>query len=214
MRTWLAYVMSLALAAFAIAASVPVTSVAIVAGAPLFSSALYPIDAWWNNRGTIVARYHMNKAEREITDRSAMEAILREGRYAIIALCRDAEPYIVSLSYGYDAGRNALYFHSAAKGLKLDFLASNGAACATVIADGGYVVDQCAHRYRSVVLRGRMQVVGSPEERIHGLETLAEQLETDVAARKEKISRLGGEKWRSMAILRLDIAEMTGKSGQ
>jgi nitroimidazol reductase NimA-like FMN-containing flavoprotein (pyridoxamine 5'-phosphate oxidase superfamily) len=156
----------------------------------------------------------MHKAEREITDRSAMEAILKEGKYAFIAMCRDSEPYIVTLSYGYDAGRNALYFHSAAKGLKLDVLAANPAVCATVIEDGGYIADECAHRYRSVVLRGQMQVVGNPAERLRGLETLAEQLETDVAARKEKISSLGDAKWRSMAILRLDIAEMTGKSGQ
>jgi uncharacterized protein len=96
--------------------------------------------------GAARAKYHMNKAEREITDHATMAGILRDGRYAIVALCRDNEPYIVTLSYGYDPERSALYFHSAAKGLKLDFLAANGAACATVIEDGGYVTDQCSHR--------------------------------------------------------------------
>jgi uncharacterized protein len=161
-----------------------------------------------------MVKYHMNKAEREITDRAAISGILSAGMYAIIALCRDNEPYVVTLSYGYDPGKDALYFHSAAKGLKLDFLAANGAACGTVIEDGGYVANQCSHRYRSVVMRGKMRVVDEPGERLHGLETIARQLEADVAARKEKISRLSEEKWRTMAILRLDIEEMTGKSGQ
>jgi uncharacterized protein len=165
-------------------------------------------------QGTFMAKYHMNKAEREITDREQMTTVLKGGRYAIIALCRDNEPYVVTLSYGYDQGRNALYYHSAIKGLKLDFIAANRRACATVIEDGGYVANQCAHKYRSVVLRGKMCIVDDPGERLHGLETIAGQLEADLAARKEKISRLSEEKWRSMAILRLDIEEMTGKSGQ
>jgi nitroimidazol reductase NimA-like FMN-containing flavoprotein (pyridoxamine 5'-phosphate oxidase superfamily) len=155
----------------------------------------------------------MNKAEREITDEGRMEAILKGGKYAIFAMCRDAGPYVVTLSYGYDQGRNALYFHSAVKGLKLDILAVNPDVCATVIEDGGYVANQCAHRYSSVVIRGKMHVVGNPDERVHGLETLAVQLENDVAARKEMIGRISDEKWRNMTILRLDIKEMTGKSG-
>jgi nitroimidazol reductase NimA-like FMN-containing flavoprotein (pyridoxamine 5'-phosphate oxidase superfamily) len=65
-----------------------------------------------------------------------------------------------------------------------------------------------------VVLYGKMRVVNDTGERLHGLETMARQLEADLAARKEKISRLNEEAWRGMAILRLDIEEMTGKSGQ
>ena len=100
------------------------------------------------------------------------------------------------------------------KGLKLDFLAANPAVCATVIEDGGYVANQCSHRYRSVVLHGKMYVVDDPGERLHGLETIARQLEADMPARREKISRMSEEAWRGMAILRLDIEEITGKSGQ
>jgi nitroimidazol reductase NimA-like FMN-containing flavoprotein (pyridoxamine 5'-phosphate oxidase superfamily) len=161
-----------------------------------------------------MAKYHMNKAEREITDNGQLLEILERGKYAIIAMCRDNEPYIVTMSFGYDPARHALYFHSAVKGRKLDIIAANPAVCATIIEDGGYLVNQCSHRYRSVVLDGNMHIVDDPAERLHGMETISRQLETDLAARKEKISRLDGEAWRSMAILRLDIEEMTGKSGQ
>ncbi|HEY3274232.1 MAG TPA: pyridoxamine 5'-phosphate oxidase family protein [Methanocella sp.] len=161
-----------------------------------------------------MAKYHMNKAEREITDNSQLLEILERGKYATIAMCRDNEPYIVTLSFGYDPAGHALYFHSAVKGRKLDIIAANPAVCATVLEDGGYVVNQCGHRYRSVVLYGQMHIVHDPGERLHGLETIAGQLEADMAASKEKISRLGEEAWRGMAILRLDIEEMTGKSGQ
>ena len=105
-----------------------------------------------------------------------MLEILGRGKYAIIAMCTDNESYIATLSYGYDPAGTALYFHSAVKGRKMDFLTANPAVCATVIEDGGYVANQCSHRYRSVVLYGKMHVVEDAGERLHGLETMARQL--------------------------------------
>ena len=78
----------------------------------------------------------------EITDKSQLLEILGRGKYAIIAMCTDNEPYIATLSYGYDPAGTALYFHSAVKGRKMDFLTANPAVCATVIEDGGYVANQ------------------------------------------------------------------------
>ncbi|WP_424358594.1 pyridoxamine 5'-phosphate oxidase family protein [Methanocella sp. MCL-LM] len=69
-----------------------------------------------------MAKYHMNKAEREITDPGIIADILKAGKYAVIAMCRENEPNVVTLSYGYDAGQSCLYFHTAPTGLKLDFV--------------------------------------------------------------------------------------------
>jgi nitroimidazol reductase NimA-like FMN-containing flavoprotein (pyridoxamine 5'-phosphate oxidase superfamily) len=48
---------------------------------------------------------------------------------------------IVTLSYGYDSEKKTLYFHSAKKGLNWDFINSNKRVCATVIEDGGYIIN-------------------------------------------------------------------------
>ncbi|MEK6621281.1 MAG: pyridoxamine 5'-phosphate oxidase family protein, partial [Planctomycetota bacterium] len=100
-------------------------------------------------------RYHLQKKEREITDPNELQAIIKRGKYLTIALCRNNEPYIVTLSYGYDEKRNAFYFHSRQKGLKGEFLRSNPNVCATIIEDRGYIMDECAHEFRSVVIWGR-----------------------------------------------------------
>jgi general stress protein 26 len=130
-------------------------------GAPFFPHYIgfIILDRQDRSQVTAMAKYHMNKAEREITDNSQLLEILERGKYATIAMCRDNEPYIVTMSFGYDPARHALYFHSAVKGRKLDIIAANPAVCATVIEDGGYLVNQCSHRYRSVVLDGNMHIV-------------------------------------------------------
>ena len=105
-------------------------------------------------------QYHLlNRPNREITSDEEITGILKKGKYAVISMCRDNEPYIVTLSFGYDAESNALYFHTAKAGLKLDFLNQNSLVCATVIEDGGYVPDVCEHVYKSVVFWGTMEVV-------------------------------------------------------
>jgi hypothetical protein len=154
----------------------------------------------------------MHKKEREITDPARMKSILKKGKYAVIALCRDGRPYIVTLSCGYDEARFALYFHTALVGLKLDIIKANPAACATVIIDRGYLAGECSHGYRSVVMNGTMHVVESLEEKKHGMDVLLVQLEEDPDAVRRK-SLMDVKAYDRTCILRLDIDDMSGKSG-
>lgn len=42
--------------------------------------------------------YHLhNRPEREILDREEIQRLLKVGKYAVLPLCRDNEPYIVFL---------------------------------------------------------------------------------------------------------------------
>jgi nitroimidazol reductase NimA-like FMN-containing flavoprotein (pyridoxamine 5'-phosphate oxidase superfamily) len=160
-----------------------------------------------------VTKYHMHRKEKEITERSILIEILKKGKFSSNALCREGEPYIVTLNYGYDHSRNALYFHCAAKGLKLDFIEANTKACATVIEDLGYKIGECEHAYRSVVLWGRMHIVKELQEKKHAIDVLLAHLEDDPQQVKEK-SIKSEETYEKVGILRLDIEEMTGKQGE
>jgi len=62
----------------------------------------------------------MYKKEKEIFDVEVMYDVLKKGQYATISLCENNQPYIVTMNYGYDEKKKALYFHSALKGLKLE----------------------------------------------------------------------------------------------
>ncbi|MGB2988540.1 MAG: pyridoxamine 5'-phosphate oxidase family protein [Candidatus Zixiibacteriota bacterium] len=158
-------------------------------------------------------RYHMNKTEQEIADRDSLVDILKRGKYAIIAVCREGEPYIVTLNHGYDERRNALYFHCALKGLKIDFVRHNPDVCATVIEDGGYKMGRCEQAYRSVVFWGKMHVVEDLEEKKYGIDVLLNHLEDEPDQVKER-SLKSDDAYEGVGILRLDIKEITGKQGE
>ena len=161
------------------------------------------------------ARYHMRRADRAIEDAAAIDTILAEGRFATIALAREGEPYLVTLSYGFDPVRRAMYFHAAHEGLKHEFMRANPSVCATVVVDGGYRTGECAHEYRSVVIRGTMTEVGDMEESRHGMHVLLGQLESEADGdRLWDLHALGKDTvWGRLAVLRLDILEISGKQG-
>jgi nitroimidazol reductase NimA-like FMN-containing flavoprotein (pyridoxamine 5'-phosphate oxidase superfamily) len=89
-------------------------------------------------------------------------------------------------------------------------LQQNPNVCATVIEDLGYVDGQCSHKYRSIVLWGEMKVVEDLEEKKHGMAILIRHLESR-PERIEKRLKSTEEVYSKVAILRLDISEMTGK---
>jgi uncharacterized protein len=161
----------------------------------------------------MMMKVHMQKNEREITDQQVMLDVIKKGKFAMIAMCRENEPYVVTLSYGYDNEHQALYLHTAKKGLKLDFIAENPSVCATVIEDLGYLYNECAHAFRSVVFWGSMSVVESIDEKKHGMSVLMNHLEEDPApirARTLKNDRV----YDAFTVLKLEISHMTGKEGR
>lgn len=160
-----------------------------------------------------MAKYHMNKEEREITDRDELVDVLKKGRFTTVSMCRDGEPYLVTLNYGFDAARNALYFHSAVKGLKIDFIRGNPRVCATVVEDRGYLMNECAHAYRSVVFWGKMTNVEEMEEKMHGMEVLLNHLEDNPDVVRERTLR-DDQAYTNLGVLRLDIEEISGKQGR
>lgn len=159
-------------------------------------------------------QYHLhNRPNRELKTDSEINEILRNGKFTVISMCRDNEPYIVTLSYGFDEDNNSLYLHCSTKGLKLDFIKSNPKVCATIIEDGGYVTNECGHNFRSVVFWGDINVVTNMDEKIHGMNILLKHLENDSAVMAEKLSK-SNEYYSKMEILRLDITQIHGKAGR
>jgi nitroimidazol reductase NimA-like FMN-containing flavoprotein (pyridoxamine 5'-phosphate oxidase superfamily) len=160
-----------------------------------------------------VSRYHLRRTDRELTDPDALDDVLRRGSYVTVGLVQDGAPYVVSLSYGFDEARCALYSHLATEGRKLDAITADPRVCATVVIDGGYRMGECKHDYESVVIEGRMVIVDDPAERRHGMRVLVGRLERDVTPLWEKHGLEGDEPYTRMRIARLDIEAITGKAG-
>jgi len=159
-------------------------------------------------------KYHLhNRPNRELKKDSEINDILNNGKFAVISMCRDNEPYIVTLSYGYDSEKKSIYFHCAPSGLKLDFLSVNKKVCATIIEDGGYIINECGHKYKSLVFWGKIEFVKDLEEKKHGMNILLNQLENKESVIKDKMHK-SNDFYSKMEILRLDIEQIHGKAGR
>jgi nitroimidazol reductase NimA-like FMN-containing flavoprotein (pyridoxamine 5'-phosphate oxidase superfamily) len=158
----------------------------------------------------MLKRYHMQRSEREMTGRNEMNEVLRRGKYAHLSLSRGDEPYILTLSYGFDEQSNQLYFHTAHAGMKLDIIRYNPRACGTVIEDLGYIHGECSHKFRSVVISGTIKILSDLDEKKHGMMVMFHHLEENPDAMRERF--LGtDEAYSKVNVLRMDILEMTGK---
>ena len=157
-------------------------------------------------------KYHLKRADKEITDEAELKAIITRGKYTTVAVCRKSEPYIVTMNYGYDDQKNALYFHAALEGLKLEFIERNPNVCATIIEDLGYQKGECNHHYRSLIIRGQMSIIESLREKKYALDLMIDQLEESPDEVKKKLLK-NDDTYKTVSILRLDIEEITGKQG-
>ena len=153
----------------------------------------------------------MKKKEREITDKNTIIEILKNGKFTSISMCRANEPYIVTLSYGFDLKRNSLYFHSTKEGLKVEFLRENSNVCGTVVDDLGYIMNDCSHKYRSIVFWGKMATVEDLEDKKYGFNIILNHLEDNPGKVKKRYLK-NEQAYDNICIIRLNIIEMTGKA--
>jgi hypothetical protein len=150
----------------------------------------------------------MRRADKEITDIRTLQRILKSTSYMTVAMCKNNEPYLVSLSHSYDETRNCVYFHCAAEGKKLDFLKANNKIWAQALLDNGYVQGECDHNYASVHFNGKVTFVEDPDEKFHAIQTMIRQLDKNPA---RLLIKLKAEKLGTTLIGRIDIESMTGK---
>jgi nitroimidazol reductase NimA-like FMN-containing flavoprotein (pyridoxamine 5'-phosphate oxidase superfamily) len=114
----------------------------------------------------------VRRTDREIADRSEIDRIIHGSQVCHLGLARDDEPYVVPLSFGYDG--EALYFHTARRGKKIDFFAANPRVCfefereIQLVADAD---DACGwtFAFESVVGYGTISEITSPELKARAL---------------------------------------------
>ena len=113
----------------------------------------------------------MRRKDREITDRAEMEAILAEAQVCRLALADGGEPYVVPLCFAY--ADNAIWFHSAREGKKIDMLRKSPRCCVEVDISGEPIRSEkpCSweFRYKSVICTGTTRIADSYGEKKKGL---------------------------------------------
>jgi uncharacterized protein len=151
--------------------------------------------------------FHLRRKDREIADHDVLKRVLKSTKYLTIALCMNDEPYLVSLSHGYDEDRNCLYFHCASEGKKLVYMTTNSKVWGQAVQDYG-LTDDCDYAYTSVHFSGTISIVDNLDEKKHAMSVLVRQLSRRP---DEKLATIRSEKLAKTTICRIDIDYMTGK---
>lgn len=116
----------------------------------------------------------MRRKDREIADKSEQYAILDDAPVMHLGLVDGDEPYVVPLNFVRI--EDALYFHCAKEGRKLDLIRAGSKACFEVTGKaklqvGAHACD-CSTLYESVVGWGSVAMLGSDEEKSAALAAL------------------------------------------
>jgi nitroimidazol reductase NimA-like FMN-containing flavoprotein (pyridoxamine 5'-phosphate oxidase superfamily) len=154
--------------------------------------------------------FHVRRKDREITDSDALKKVLKSTNYVTVALCMDNEPYLVSLSHGYDETKNCLYFHCANEGKKLVYMKANSKVWGQAVLDYG-VTDECDYAYTSVHFKGTISLIENLREKQHAIEVMVRQLSENP---EEKLAKIRPEKLAKTTMGRIDIEYMSGKTHQ
>lgn len=149
----------------------------------------------------------MRRSKKEITDPDQMHAIIAASPVMRLAMCRGDEPYLVPVSFGFDG--EAIYFHCAPEGLKVDILRHNPRVCC--LFEGNSVFEAkganpCAwgFSFATVIVRGSAEQVQAAEAKLAALQCI-----TDNYA--ENAPRVPGDKIGNVDVWKIRILEMRGK---
>jgi nitroimidazol reductase NimA-like FMN-containing flavoprotein (pyridoxamine 5'-phosphate oxidase superfamily) len=154
----------------------------------------------------------IRRKEKAIQDEHEMHSILRETKYVTIAMCSDNEPYLVTLSHGYDSQNNCIYFHCAQEGKKIDILRENGIVWGQALVDHGYANGNCDHLYVSVHFKGHVTFITDQEEKKKALTVMVNQLEPDPLPVIDE--QFTAKSLKRVNIGRIDIDYMSGKKAK
>ena len=154
--------------------------------------------------------FYVRRKDREITDLEELRQVLKTTKYISIAICRNNEPYLISLSHGYDEAKNCLYFHCAPEGKKLVYLKANNRVWGQAVLDFG-VTEECDYAYTSVHFSGKTHLIEDLTEKLHAIEVLVRQVSLSPEA---KLAKIKPERLVSITMGRIDIDYMSGKKHQ
>ena len=148
----------------------------------------------------------MRREEREITDITEIEKVIKKAICCRIGLVDDDEPYVVPVCFGYE--RNAIYFHGALEGRKAELIKKNSKVCFEIDTDVAVVKSEkpCgwAMKYKSVIGVGRASILENDEEKAQALKLIMQRY-------SEGEFNFSNSALDSVLVVRVNIESITGK---
>ena len=151
----------------------------------------------------------MRKKEKEITEVSAIEAIIKKSLVCRLALSDGNFPYIVPLCFGYRD--RVLYFHGSLKGKKIDIIRKNQNICFEFDINTEIVKaeDAChwSMKYQSVIGFGKAVLLEDLDEKRKALNIIMSQY-------SNRTFQFNDATLKGTVVIKTEIESMTGKQSE
>ena len=149
----------------------------------------------------------MRRKDREITDETVMDEIIKNSDICYLGLSENDHPYVVPMNFGFQD--NCVYYHCANSGKKLDMIRQNPKVCLTFTSDYEICtegeVQTWTTRYRSVIAFGIAEVIIDPAAKQYAVNVLLSKY-------TDKNHEFSQKTLNSVSIIKVAILEKTGKA--
>ena len=151
----------------------------------------------------------MRRKEREITEESDIESIIKRSLVCRLGLSDGDKPYIVPLCFGYK--NKALYFHGASEGRKIDIIKKNQMVCFEFDVDTEIIeAENACHwgmKYLSVIGFGKAVFLEGFDDKQKAIDIIMSQY----SDREFQFPDIAIER---TAVIKVEIERMTGKQSE
>jgi len=148
----------------------------------------------------------MRRKEKEITEKSEIEAVIQKATVCRIGLSDNNMPYIVPMCFGYQ--ENAIYVHGSLKGKKTDILQKNQNVCFEFDIDTEIIEGETACKwsikYKSVIGFGKATFLNELDDKRNALKIIMNQYSDQSFDFLEKTIN-------ATNVIKIEIESMTGK---
>jgi hypothetical protein len=147
----------------------------------------------------------MRRKRQQMSDEEARE-LLKNGKYLVLAVSGDdGYPYSVPLSYFYED--NAVYFHCARSGHKLDAIKANPKVSFCVVGDSQIVENKVTVFFSSVIAFGKAEILEGGEK-FAACRKLGDVL---CPHRPDKVQEDMDNNFSKVEMVKINIEHLTGK---
>ncbi len=148
----------------------------------------------------------MRRKEKEIKEKTAIEAVIQKSTVCRLGLSDGRFPYVVPMCFGYKD--SAVYLHGALKGRKIDIIKENPNVCVEFESHAEIVKAEKAcswsMKYQSVIVFGKAELLQRLDEKCKALNIIMRQY-------YDRAFVFEDDYLSATAVIRIEIQHMTGK---
>ncbi len=148
----------------------------------------------------------MRRKDRELQNTEAIE-ILKKCNYGTLSTVnKDGYPYGVPVSYVYF--NDAIYFHCAVEGSKLNNIAGNNKVSFSVVGETCILPSEFSTKYESVIIFGKATEVFDSEKNDVFMEIIDKYSPDFMTEGKKYVENAGGK----TKVIKISIEHISGKA--